>query len=67
MVKCIIFPALIFPANVTSAFVPHINIAEERTIEAVRGLGLAPPGSEPPMSVIIDINIIVAYLRDAVC
>ena len=62
MVKCIIFPALIFPANVTSAFVPHINIAEERTIEAVRGLGLA-----PPISVIIDINIIVAYLRDAVC
>jgi len=36
-------------------------------IEAVRGLGLAPPGSEPPISVIIDINIIVAYLHDAVC
>jgi len=31
--------------------------------EAVRGLGLAPPESEPPTSAIIDINIIVAYLR----
>ena len=42
------FPAPIFLADVTPMLVPHISIAEERTIEVVRGLCLAPPKSELP-------------------
>jgi hypothetical protein len=52
------FPALDLPANDTLAPAPHINIAEERTIKAVQGLGLTPSQSKPTALAIIDMNII---------
>jgi hypothetical protein len=59
---------LIFPANGTSALAPHKNITEERTIEAVKGLGLVLSQPEPTTLAVIDINIIanippLEYLR----
>jgi hypothetical protein len=58
MVIGVVFPAPDLPANDTLAPAPHINIAEERTIKAVQGLGLTPSQSEPAGSAVIDINII---------
>jgi hypothetical protein len=58
MVIGVVFPAPDFPANDTLAPAPHINIEEERTIEAVQGLGLTPSQSEPTALAVIVMNII---------